>query len=103
MLEIAPLRLGTDWFSECELSPTDISAILGPDSVNQEEAIDKFNLLGTYLVENVQIFPGEIREWLYSGMRRLGGKRPIDILHDEDGFDKVFEEAVSWRDDFEGL
>lgn len=103
MSEFNGTQIAPNWFEDCELSAQDLSLIIGKNPDRQQASIDQFNMLATYLTDKVGIYPHEIREWLYSGMRRLDGSRPIDVLHDTDGFDRVFDEAVQWHNDTYGL
>lgn len=103
MTEVAHVQVAPNWFEDCQLNSTELSLILGDNTGQQQLAIDQFNMLATYLVENVELHPYEIKDWLFSGMRRLEGKKPIDVLHKEGGFDQVFEEALRWYDDTQEL
>lgn len=101
--EIEQVRLEQNWFNVCDLGQSDMSKVTGSDPEYVLDRIDRFNTLGTYLVEVVGVYATELKDWLHSGMKSLDMQRPIDVLAEDDGFEKVFEVAEEWFADMQDL
>ena len=93
---VKPLNLLPDRLDVAEFSPFELKVVLG-ESADREQSRDNYNWVGAYLVEQAQLFEWEVAEWFKSGAKEIGGKRPLDLWHNMDGIEKVFDYAKLFK------
>lgn len=97
---MSDVEVVTNYFGTFGLESRDaIDSFLGTNGDNRAERVVQINRIGGYLVDSVGLYPREIQDWFTQGMSRLDGARPVDVLHEKDGFAMVYDEAVRWYDD----
>jgi len=94
---VAPLELLPNRLEIADFTPFEMGIVLG-ESADRELSRDNFNWVGAFLVEQVGLHEDEVTEWFRSGSQTLGGKRPLDIWGEIEGFGVAFEYAKAYKE-----